>query len=88
MPNAGPPGWLMSPYARVERRAAAAVNALLIATSMLVMRALSMRWNINRLPLSSVIAMSMSTPISRDFSSAAAMMMRASSSVSFGTVLT
>ena len=45
-----------------------------------------MRWNISRLPLSSVIATSMSTPISRALASAPSMMMRASSRVSFCTV--
>ena len=72
----------------MERRAADAVNALLMAISMLVMRALSIRWNMRRLPLSSVTATSMSTPTSRAFFSAAAMITRASSSVSFGTVFT
>jgi hypothetical protein len=70
IPNAGPPAPATFAYSWVALRAHAAVKALLMATSMLVTRAWSIRTKASKWPQSSTTAMSMSTPISAAFASA------------------
>jgi len=86
MPNASPPGPAIFAYSEVGLRVQAEVKALLMAMSMPVILAASIRSNAIKWPPPSTTAMSMSTPISLAFSLAASRMTRAPSSVRKGRV--